>query len=123
MKHLRLFAVALAALAMVSLTGCQAISEHSQLYQMKQAEKAAKARDLAEAEAFNSMRTPSPFPEGASNALSARYRKEKAEWEKANPGVPFSNVPWSAAPGAKRVEINGKYIYCAPTETGDIHCE
>lgn len=123
MKHLRLFAVALAALAMVSLTGCQAISEHSQLYQMKQAEKAAKARDLAEAEAFNSM---SKELYGEDNSVAA-YIKETEEnrkaWEAKHPGEAYYSLPWSAAPGAKRVDIGGKSYYCAPTETGDIHCE
>lgn len=122
-KTFRFIAIVLAACAVAASTGCQSFREMSQTYQLREAEKAAKARDLAEAEAFNSM---SKELYGEGNSVAA-YIKETEEnrkaWEAKHPGEAYYSLPWSAAPGTKRVDIGGKSYYCAPTETGDIHCE
>lgn len=126
MKTFRFAAVALAALAMVSMTGCQAMIEQTPEYQMKQAEKAYQAKVKAEAEAFNTMGEELYGGMSVAEAMNLHAQKEEArrqEWERTHPGEAFYDLPWSSAPGAKRVEIGGKSYYCAPTASGDIHCE
>ena len=119
MKNLRLLAVALVALAMVSLSGCQAIYKMSQDYQIEQAEKAAKAKQAAD-RAYYEQFIPK---KNLVNALTAEYEQNRAEWEAKHPDDCYDCLPLSSAPDAKRVEINGKSYYCAHTASGGIRCE
>ena len=118
MKNLRLLAVALAALAMVSMTGCQAIYKMSQDYQIEQAEKAYKDSAYVGKTFSDKRKEDNPY-----NILFAEAERNRAAWKAEHPDECYDCLPLSAAPDARKVEINGKSYYCAHTASGDIHCE
>ncbi|MDD7021739.1 MAG: hypothetical protein PUI29_04140 [Aeromonadales bacterium] len=92
----------------------------SQDYQIEQAEKAAKAKQAADKAYYDQRAVDTSV---AYNAWIEEVEQKRKAWKAKHPGEPYYSLPWSAAPGAKRVEIGGKSYYCAPTETGGIHCE
>jgi hypothetical protein len=107
--------------AAVMLTGCQAMYEQTSWYRMKQGEKARQAEKDYFRENFDNQ-----YSMSTAEAWNLHVKKQKAKeekWRKEHPGEPFYSLPWSSAPDAKRVEIDGKTYYCATTEGGDIHCE
>lgn len=118
MKNLRLLAVALAALAMVSMTGCQAMIEQTPEYQMKQAEKAYKDSAYVGKTFSDKRKEDNPY-----NILFAEAERNRAAWKAEHPDECYDCLPLSAAPDAEKVEINGKSYYCAQTASGGIRCE
>jgi hypothetical protein len=117
--HLCACAAAFGAAA-VMLTGCQAMYEQTSWYRMKQGEKARQAEIASYREKFDNY----DISTGDAYNLYVKEEHEKeAKWRKEHPGESYRSLPWSSAPDARRVEIDGKTYYCATTEGGDIHCE